>query len=429
MTAPRTIDVVGLCGWGRLAVDATLGLARVVEAMHAEIAHPPFLPGRRPGGRTRGITGLVYRSIRGGTRLAGLACEAGLALADRWPAEGNPTPRAEAVVAALNGIVGDHLAATGNPLAIPMQLRRDGRPLVLERRVLTGAIPGASRRVVVLVHGFCMDDRSWARGGHDHGAALARDLGCTPVYVRYNSGLHVSTNGRSLAALLEELVRAWPVPVEALAIVGHSMGGLVARSACHQAAAGLAWLRRLGALVFLGTPHHGAPLEVGGQWLHAILGVSRYTAPLALLGRIRSAGVTDLRHASLLDEDWQGRDRFALGRRPAAVPLPPGVSCLAIAGRMRRAGAVLGDGLVTVDGALGRHRDPRRALALDEAQRWVAQGVGHLDLLGDAGVYARLRAALAPGARGSSGSGAARRPRTHPARCAPTSSRRRSGPT
>ena len=110
------------------------------------------------------------------------------------------------------------------------------------------------------------------------------------------------------------------------------MGGLVARSACHYgAAAGHAWLRHLRTLVFLGTPHHGAPMERGGNWIDLLLGISPYSAPLARLGKIRSAGITDLRYGNLTHEDWQGRDRFARGDRRRFVPLPEGVRCYAIA--------------------------------------------------------------------------------------------------
>lgn len=397
MSEPRSIDVTGLRGWGRLAVDGTVGLTLVVESMHREIARVRFVIGRPSVGPTRGLTGFVYRSIRGATRLLGRAYEVGLDEVGSGLVDERPTPRAEAVRAALNGVVGDHLAATRNPLATEMHLRQGGRPLVLERHGLSTAIPEARRHVVVFVHGSCLDDLSWARGGNDHGATLAGDVGGTPVYLRYNTGLHVSTNGRRLGAMLEELIRTWPVPLERLTIIGHSMGGLVARSACHAAtAAGLGWLPRLDALVFLGTPHHGAPLAMGGHRLHAILGVSPYTAPIALLARIRSAGVTDLCHGSLLDADWEGRDRFALSaERPSPVPLPDGVRCFAIAGRSARTGAVLGDGLVPVDSALGRHRDPGRALAFPDSQRWIARGVGHLDLLGDPEVYAWIGRSLA----------------------------------
>ncbi len=391
------VDVTDLRGWGRLAFDATLGLTAVVEGMHRTISRPPLLFGASPRGRTGGLTGVVYASIRSITRLAGTGLEVAAGRRPPRPGDPLPSPRGEAVLAALNGVVGDHLAATGNPLAIPMRLRRSGRPLALERRALTLAIPQATSRLLVLVHGSCQNDLRWSRLGHDHGAALARDLGYTPVYLHYNSGLHVSTNGRSFAGALEGLVREWPVPVDELAILAHSMGGLVTRSAFHHAAAaGQEWPGRTRAIVFLGTPHHGAPLERGGNWVDVLLGISPYTAPLARLGQIRSAGVTDLRHGSLLDEDWEGRDRFALQReRPRPVPLPPGVRCHVIAATLARrpglADQVLGDGLVPLDSALGDDPDPGRALKVPASRRWIGRGMSHWDLLSHPEVYERIR--------------------------------------
>jgi hypothetical protein len=248
-----------------------------------------------------------------------------------------PSAPREALVAALNGVLGDYLADTGNPLAIRLRLRRDGVQLPMERDALAEAIPSCSGKLLVLVHGLCLDDLQWNRLGHDHGAALARDLGCTPVYLNYNTGLHISTNGAELADALERLLRQWPTPVRDFAIVSHSMGGLVARSACHYGAErGHAWPRQLRKLVFLGTPHHGAPMERGGNWIDLLLGVSPFSAPLARLGKIRSAGITDLRYGNLTDEDWQGRDRFARGDRRRFVPLPEGVRCYAIAATAAR---------------------------------------------------------------------------------------------
>jgi hypothetical protein len=378
-----------LRGWGRLAVDGTVGLTDVVEAMHSEIATP--FPLRPRSARTRGITGFVYRSIRFTTRSVGMVLDA--ALEHGAAAEQGAAGRAEAALAVVNGVAGDYLAATSNPLAIRMRLRRGGRALVLDPEALASTIPDAQRRVVVLVHGSCMSDLGWVRRGHDHGAALARELGRTALYVHYNSGLHVSTNGRMLSELLEQLVEAWPVPLDGITIVAHSMGGLVARSACHYAA-GRSWPGRLDGCFFLGTPHLGAPLERAGRHLHELLRVSRYSAPLARLGGLRSAGVTDLRHGSVLDEDWRGHDRFGPSRHPAPVPLPDGVRCFAIAGCIARGGAILGDGLVPVRSALGQHRDPARALAFPESRRWVARGVGHVGLLGDPGVYAFIRRSI-----------------------------------
>jgi pimeloyl-ACP methyl ester carboxylesterase len=304
------------------------------------------------------------------------------------------SPPREAVIAALNGVWGDHLAASGNPLAIPMSLRLAGRPL--------GApMPDASRRIVVLVHGLCMNDLQWRRRNHDHGAALSRALGASAVYLHYNSGLHVSQNGRAFAALLEELVSTWPVPVEELVIVAHSMGGLVARSACHYGGeAGHRWLGSVGKLVFLGTPHHGAPLERGGRRVDALFGVSPYIAPFARVGKVRSAGITDLRYGNVVDEDWSGRDRYDQrhdDRRP--VPLPASVACYAIAAcASERAGGVraraLGDGLVPVASALGEHTDPARDLALPASRRKVFAATSHWDLLSRRDVYEQVRAWL-----------------------------------
>ncbi|MGH7289534.1 MAG: esterase/lipase family protein, partial [Myxococcota bacterium] len=284
-------------GVSHLAFDAVEQLTNLVEAMHANIAAAPLPLGEGTDGRTRGVTGFVYHSIRFVNAAARAALDGGLALLAEGGEPALPRPRSDALLSALNGVLGDYLEESGNPLAIPMQLRRGGETLALERAGLAAALPGASGKLLVLVHGSCMNDRQWTRNGHDHGAALGRDLGFTPLYLLYNSGRHVSENGRELALLLEALVGAWPTPVEELVIVGHSMGGLVARSACRQGAeADHAWLRRLGKLAFLGTPHHGAPLERGGSWLDLLLGVSPYSAPLARLGMIRSAGITDLRY-------------------------------------------------------------------------------------------------------------------------------------
>jgi hypothetical protein len=362
------------------------------------------------------VLGLAYGGIRAIAGLVGRGLDE--TLARLGPRLGASTPGVErdALVAVLNGVVGDHLLATGNPLAIAMSLRRDGVPLTLTSEALRAALPEARAKVVVLIHGSASSDRGWRRRGHDHGAALARDLGVTPLYLHYNSGLHISTNGHQLAGLLEALVAAWPVPLASLALVGHSMGGLVARSACHVAlAGGRRWPAHLRALVCLGSPHHGAPLERGGNWLHRLLGVSRYSAPIGRLARLRSAGVTDLRHGNILDDDWAGVDRFAHHHdRRGAAPLPAGVACYAIAGTSApiveadalddvidddRADGLPGDGMVPVASALGRHRRRERDLAFPADHQWISVATGHLDLLSSPAVYARLHGWLAASMR------------------------------
>lgn len=385
MFANSPIQIADLRAHARLAVNAVLGVTDIVEHLHHTIARLPGVLGKASDQPTRGITGFVYRSIRGVTRTVGGGIDGVLRVAA--PREPQHAPRRDALVAALNGLIGDHLHDTANPLAIRMQLRRNGTALPLQRDALALALPNATGRIVVLVHGLCMGDLQWARNGHDHGAALAAASDFTPVYLNYNSGLHISSNGREFARQLEVLVAAWPVEVSEVAILGYSMGGLLARSACeHARVEHHAWLSRLRSIVFLGTPHAGSPLERTGNRLDAILGASPYTTALSRLGKLRSAGITDLRHASLRDADWQDRDRFARQRSPhTSIPLPRGVCCHAIAGSIARKpgrGAhLVGDGLVPLDSALGIHADPARHLRLPETRKVVVYGTSHLGLL------------------------------------------------
>ena len=279
----------------------------------------------------------------------------------------------------LNGVIGDYLAATGNPLAISMRLRRKGRPLALDMPALAASIPDASGKLAILVHGLCMSDRQWSRKGHNHGTLLARDLGYTAVHLHYNSGLHISVNGRAFANLIEDLLHQWPAPLEEFAIVTHSLGGLVTRSAYHYGReAGHRWPQLLGRLIFLGTPHHGVPLERIGNWVDILLQTSAYSSPLAGLGRIRSAGITDLRYGNLLDEDWQGRDRFEHSgdqRRPVPLPQMCGVTPLPVPPGQRAPDlgyGLPGDGLVPVDSALGRHHEPGRSLSFAKSSNGLA---------------------------------------------------------
>lgn len=402
--ALRQLRPSDLRGVARLATQATASISRVAEGVHQSVLGTMGLPGGPTPGRTRGLTGMVYGGVRGITRLVDAGLQAALLRLEPFmgaPEEAQDVPRErQAVLAALNGVMGDRLAEDGNPLATAMGFYQQGRPL---DPAALGAAGTASGHLLVLVHGLCMNDLQWQHEGHDHGAHLARALGCTPVYLRYNTGLHTSTNGGELARQLQALVAAWPVPVTHLGIVGHSMGGLVARSACWQAEqSGLPWRALLRHLVCLGTPHHGAPLERAGHWVDVLLGSTPYSRPFARLAQLRSAGITDLRHGHVLDADWQGRDRFRKSpdlRTP--VPLPAGVLCCTVAATLAAqrspvAERLVGDGLVPLHSALGWHDDAARRLEFARAQQCVVHRTGHLQMLGDARVARQLVRWLAP---------------------------------
>jgi pimeloyl-ACP methyl ester carboxylesterase len=385
------LQAADLRGAAQLGTEAVVGLTHLVEAMHARIATLPRLRRAAPDERTHGLTGLIYKTVRGVTQLTGSSVEALLGWLNPVLTAGGagalPRAEREAIVAALNGVVGDHLAATGNPLAIDMTFRDSGRALPLERLALRAQLRGAGPRPLVLLHGLCMNDLQWQRDGHDHGTMLAREAGWTPIYLHYNSGLSISTNGRVLAQQMERLLDAWPQPIERIALLGHSMGGLVARSALHYAPliarGGLRWPGRVSDLACLGTPHQGAPLESAGQLVDVLLGALPYAAPLARIGQVRSAGINDLRHGDIVGGKGAGHD---------AVPLPGSVRGFALAATLSASGnssataALLGDGLVPLASALGQHRSPAKRVAFAERHQAVVYRTGHLDLLSSTNV-------------------------------------------
>lgn len=399
---PASRNADDLRGLGRLAIDGVTGITDLVEAMHAAITHLPAMVGKPAPTATTGLTGFIYRTMRGVTRTVGAGVEGAVSVIDPWLGGAGTSSQRQALQSAMNGVIGDHLEASSNPLAISMRLRRNGVALDLTRRALKTDVPDATGKLLVLVHGLCMNDLQWNYAGHDHGQALQRDLACTALYLHYNSGRHISQNAHDLSALLQQLVRAWPVRVEEITLLCHSMGGLVARSAIDQAVTRrLAWSRLPLRVVFLGTPHHGAPLERAGSWFDMLIGLSPYSAPFMRLGKLRSAGIQDLRHGSLRDADWQDRDGDGLADGRTPMPLPDPSIAYAIAASTQNKAAthprksVSGDGLVPVASALGQHSDPRFDLVIPQTHRWVAHGINHLDLLGSQAVYQRLRNWLA----------------------------------
>ncbi len=405
-------------GYSRLAIEATLGVTDMVEAMHHNILKLPLPFGkstpepRTPTGVHGAVykvlqksSGVVYDSVRGVTKLVGKGLDATFEHMYPQLAHANSSNERAAVLSAMNGVLGDHMERNHNPLTIQMGFRREGQTLQINAAALAKAIPNASGKILVMVHGHCMNELQWRRNGHDHGEVIGAANGYTPMYVRYNTGLHISQNGRAFAKQLEELVQAWPVPVKEICIVGYSMGGLVARSAFHYGAQeNYSWLGHTHKLVFMGTPHHGSMVEQAGNMIDLALEVSPYSVALSRLGHIRSAGTTDLRHGNLIDEDWAGRNRFAHPKDHRHLSqLPANVECYAIAAMIAKEhceirGKLFGDGLVPLRSALGHHKDTERALTFPEGHRKVFYGLSHLGLLDSQDVCAQLQQWIVNGA-------------------------------
>ena len=424
-----------LQGTVNLAFDATHAVTHLVEGMYRNIAATPWLLGEAPEGNAKGIAGFVHTCIRTVNEAARATSNWCLdPIASELDRRLLPGPYREAAVSALNGICGDHLHKSGNTLAITMQLRvflpvidKSDDPAAVEDsecadkggigQAFTNRLETERRAVevhpgllaleednfsptgnlLILVHGLSMNDREWTSNQHNHAQALAASGSYTPVYVLYNSGRNISTNGRELNEKLCGLLETWPTDVESITFIGFSMGGLVTRSAMHIAKEeGRTWLDRVDKAVYVGTPHHGATMERGGFWLQKAMTFSPYTAPLSALGRIRSDGITDLRHGNIQDDDWQHHDEHednADYRRP--TPLVDGIEHYAIAGTLSKrsgdkVGRLLGDGLVHPSSATGRHENPEHDLAFPEGHTKIFYDLGHLAMLHDSRVMGLL---------------------------------------
>ena len=402
-----------------LAAEAFDHLASRVHEFHRAISDLPFralrlAPGVRAGSELVGrvhdtVTDGVYAQVRGVARIVFSLANAGLRRLEAMPMDALAAPSSpmdavamsrartrQALVSAVSGLVGDHMAARRNPLSIRIGIHRNGARVAATQSALTAAFPDASPRIAVFVHGLCSSEHVWEmfqKPGdpqtEPYGPRLARDLGYTPVYVRYNSGQHISLNGRSFARLFDRLYAHWPVPVHEIVLIGHSMGGLVARSAADVAAArGSAWVGALRQLICLGSPHLGAPLE---QFVHLGTHVMKrlsLSRPWARLLDSRSLGIKDLRWGYTQDHEWKGRDPDAFWTRDRLQSAPvPGVRYRFLGTCLTRdpehpVARMIGDGLVRLPSSL--------ALDVAGADGAMRAQLDHMRVLNHPEVYAQL---------------------------------------
>ena len=192
-----------LQGLTRLIAEATIGVTDLVEAMHRRVTHPPFLPSTPIQHLISYIAGITYKNIRWITQFMGSSLDIALGHLAPVLGETGATNEVEAIRSALNGVVGDHLEEKANPLKVTMQFRHKAKTIQLDSNSLASSYPTINGKILLMVHGLCMNDVQWTRKEHNHGAALAKELDKTPVYLYYNSGRHISTNGQDFNELLE----------------------------------------------------------------------------------------------------------------------------------------------------------------------------------------------------------------------------------
>jgi pimeloyl-ACP methyl ester carboxylesterase len=406
-----------LCALTRLTFEELARGVSGIGDVHAAIATRVFNHVGNGGPAQvlhHAISSAVYAGVGAGAASVGRAANHVLAASGNRPERClSPTPAGGGVIGVIDGLIGDELERVRSVLQEEMSVRVDGHTVSCERPALARAFPRATGRIVVFVHGLMATEFPWSwwarQNGGTYGTRLAADLHVTPVYVRYNTGRHISENGRSLSELLERVVADWPVTVDEVALIGHSMGGLVARSACHQGSElDHAWVRHVRRVISLGSPHMGAPLAQAVHYAAAGLYQLPETRPFAGMLRRRSGGIRDLRHGSLVDVDWQDQDPDALYARACQeVPLLDGATHCFVAATIMKSerhpvSRLVGDLLVLQPSASGRSRSRRIPF---EAEYGMHLGPSHhLALLNHPMIYERLRGWLSVSAAGRPGS-------------------------
>ena len=394
---------------GELAGEALAAGGGFIKEMHEGIAGRPFGvlgPAAAPvrivhDGVSRAVYGGVRGALRGGAR-------GGAVLLARRSADDGPalaaTPAGSLALGAINGLYGNHLTERGNRLALGMAIRLHGEDVALTDDGLAHAFPDATSRIVIFVHGLFGDDDNWrlfplrgaSAGRRTYGERLQDELSFTPVTLRYNTGLRISQNGRELARILDDLVAGWPLAVEEIVLVGHSMGGLVVRSACHYGEQdGRRWTNEVRHVFSLGSPHLGADLEKGANVVSWGFGRLPETRAFASFLNARSVGIKDLRYGACVDEDWsscEDPDEF-LRDRCTEVPFLPDAHYYFIGAALMDGpiGSALGDLLVRIPSASGRGNGKGRSIAFPTENGHELSGLTHMDLLNHPAVYQQMR--------------------------------------
>lgn len=370
-------------GVGDLVAIATERVSAPVEGIHRAVSDRWLALAEPWAGPVSGVVDGLTASAYGAVRFGGVAVGSTISVAAELASNRVTLPavwetaRGRYVQSIFNGVWGDRLANDESPLGIRLGVRdHDGSPVAMTPTSLRRAFPNPTGRLVVMLHGLGETERCWRS---DDGATIVAGLeadGFTVLALRYNSGRAVADNGSDLADLLETVRTVWPVPIDEVALIGHSMGALVAQQAVVDArSSGYEWVGLASHLVAIGAPHLGSHIEKGVHGLSEGLGILAETRPLASFLESRSAGIKDLRNG--VDHWPDGVHHHVIA---GAITTEPNHPC----------GVLFGDLVVRVSSAIGRSHQSSSSDVL------VVGGRNHANLLHDPEVILHTRRWLVP---------------------------------
>ncbi|RZS39929.1 PGAP1-like protein [Limnobacter thiooxidans] len=291
--------------------------------------------------------------------------------------------RVSAISSAINGVFGDHLAATRNPMQVHMNLYANGQALPADAAELAARFPDAQNHLVIFLHGLCCNEDSWQMyynpyepATRPYGDKLQDDFPVTSLYLRYNTGRNIDSNARQFKRVLNKLVRNWPVEVKGITLVGHSMGGLVSRAVVEALTDDdIALKRAIRDVVCLGSPHAGAPLARLAAAGEQLLDRFELSKPIGRVLGVRSRGIRDLKDGLGALQTRAGQDvTFHLVGSTIGDHTSSWLN------------TTVGDGLVTPDSALADNTG--------KAQRVTFAQKHHMTLLNDPDVFLELKMVL-----------------------------------
>ena len=215
------------------------------------------------------------------------------------------------LVPIINGLHGDEMEKKGHPALVKMSVRFKSRDIPPGKIKDFIDLKKHGGKLILFLHGLMNDETIWQSEKKDTlkrlGTFIESQNKANVLYIRYNTGRHISENGRNLSCLLELIEDLYENDIVEINIIAHSMGGLVTRSAGHYATVlNHNWIKKLKKVFLIGVPNDGSYLArtaYMAQYFLRKLDPTKHDE-YARLFDIRSNGIKDLSFGFMVDEDW-----------------------------------------------------------------------------------------------------------------------------